>query len=121
MKSTRMRKRLAKRSRTRGSERPHTFVSRPMIADLAIYGVTPAKSRTLSWPAALPECLIREFILGYFDGDGFVTSHRLPNGLYPYLGIVSGSRDFLEAVARAVEQGCGAAIRGPWPASLREF
>ena len=85
-----------------------------MIADLKIYGVTPAKSRTLSWPAALPECLTREFILGYFDGDGFVTSHRLPNGLSPYLGIVSGSRDFLEAVARAVEQGCGVAIGGPW-------
>ena len=72
-----------------------------------------ACERSSDW-RRVPECLTREFILGYFDGDGFVTSHRLPSGLYPYLGIVSGSRDFLEAVARAVEQGCGVAIGGPW-------
>jgi hypothetical protein len=90
------------------------FVSRRMTDDLAVYGITPVKSRTLRWPRMLPQRLTPSFILGYFDGDGFITSHNRANGPYPYLGFTSGSPEFLVAIARVIKECCGVAIGGPW-------
>ncbi len=66
------------------------FVSRKMIDDLEALGVTAVKSRTITWPEKLPSSFAREFILGYFDGDGYITYHERPNRRYPYLGFTSG-------------------------------
>lgn len=90
------------------------FVSHPMVKDLNALGVTPAKSRTILWPENLPPCFAREFILGYFDGDGFITHHKRSNGLYPYIGFTSGSFDLLVRIADIIEQQTGIRPRGPW-------
>lgn len=90
------------------------FVSRNMIDDLELLGVTAAKSLTLRWPERLPSTFAREFILGYFDGDGFITYHERPNRRYPYIGITSGSRDLLVSIADVIEQYTGIRPGGPW-------
>jgi len=90
------------------------FVSRDMVNDLEALGVTAAKSRTITWPERLPSSFAREFILGYFDGDGFITYHERPNRRYPYIGITSGSRDLLVSLADVIEQDTGIRPGGPW-------
>jgi len=46
------------------------FPSNKLCLDLAKYGVVPRKTKVFDWPSALPMKFRREFILGYFDGDG---------------------------------------------------
>lgn len=90
------------------------FVSRNMIDDLELLGITAAKSRTLTWPERLPSTFAREFILGYFDGDGHITYHERPNGRYPYLAFTSGSANLLISIADVIEQHIGIRPGGPW-------
>ena len=85
-----------------------------MITALERLGVGAAKSRTLLWPTTLPAEYCREFILGYFDGDGFITYHQRGAIHYPYLGITSGSRDLLVAIADVIELHVGVRPQGPW-------
>jgi hypothetical protein len=44
--------------------------------DLLKYGLHRNKSLTLQPPKNLPECYFRDFIRGYFDGDGCVSNFR---------------------------------------------
>jgi hypothetical protein len=67
------------------------ITSRQMTADLARFGIVPRKSRTLQWPSHLGP-LLPFFLLGYFDGDGWIYTVR---GKYPGWGACSGSRQFL--------------------------
>jgi hypothetical protein len=90
------------------------FVSRIMVSDLEALGVTAAKSQTITWPERLPPTFAREFILGYFDGDGFITYHKRPNGQYPYIGITSGSVNLLVRISDVIEQHTGIRPGGPW-------
>lgn len=90
------------------------FVSRTMIDDLEMLGITAAKSRTITWPERLPPSFAREFILGYFDGDGFITYHERPNRRYPYLGFTSGSFNLLVSIADVIERHTGIRLGGPW-------
>lgn len=90
------------------------FVSHQMIDDLGTLGITAAKSRTLAWPGRLPPSFAREFILGYFDGDGFITFHERPNRRYPYLGFTSGSVNLLISIADVIEQHTSIRPGGPW-------
>ena len=90
------------------------FVSRSMIADLETFGVTAAKSCTLAWPDKLPECYARPFILGLFDGDGFITSYRRGNTLEPYVGFTGGSPQLLRKIVAVIEQQTGVHVAGPW-------
>ncbi len=85
-----------------------------MVNDLETLGITAAKSRTITWPERLPSSFAHEFILGYFDGDGFITYHERPNRRYPYIGITSGSRDLLASIADVIEQHTGIRPGGPW-------
>jgi hypothetical protein len=85
-----------------------------MIKDLEALGITAVKSRILTWPEKLPTYFAREFILGYFDGDGFITYHERPNGRYLYLGFTSGSPLLLTSVADVIEQHTGVRPGGPW-------
>lgn len=94
------------------------FVSRQMIGDLEALGVTAAKSRTITWPEKLPSLFAREFILGYFDGDGFITYHERPNRRYPYIGITSGSFNLLMSIVDVIEQYTGVRPGGPWRKSI---
>lgn len=90
------------------------FVSHQMIDDLEALGITAAKSLTLEWPENLPSFFAREFILGYFDGDGFITYNERPNRRYPYLGITSGSFNLLVRISDVIEQHTGLRPAGPW-------
>lgn len=90
------------------------FVSHPMVKDLEALCVTPAKSQTITWPDKLPPSFAREFILGYFDGDGSITYHERPNRRYPYIGITSGSFNLLAHIVDITEQHTGVRFGGPW-------
>jgi hypothetical protein len=90
------------------------FVSHQMVQDLEALGITAAKSRTITWPERLPPSFAREFILGYFDGDGFITYHERSNRRYPYIGITSGSFSLLIRIADVIEQHTGIRPAGPW-------
>lgn len=46
--------------------------SKKIVSDLILLGCTPRKSKTLLFPK-LRQDLIRHFIRGYFDGDGWAT------------------------------------------------
>lgn len=105
---------ITSRSRRGHDYQTLAFVSHQMVADLEALGVTAAKSRIILWPEKLPASLAREFILGYFDGDGFVTYHERPNRRYPYIGITSGSYDLLVRIADIIEQHSGIRPGGPW-------
>ena len=90
------------------------FVSHQMVDDLETLGITAAKSRTIAWPEKLPSFFAREFILGYFDGDGFITYNERPNRRYPYLGFTSGSFNLLASIADVIEQHTSIRPGGPW-------
>ncbi len=46
-----------------------TYV-RQIIEDCVALGLRPRKSLDLQWPANLPQAFERDFVRGYFDGDG---------------------------------------------------
>jgi hypothetical protein len=77
--------------------------SRPMVADLARFGIVPRKSRILPWPSGLGH-LLRLYLLGYFDGDGFAYVIR---DKYPGWGVCSGSGPFLVALKEYVHASTG--------------
>ena len=49
-----------------------SFRSKPLCADLALYGILPRKSLTFEFSQAIPKEYHTEFLRGYIDGDGFV-------------------------------------------------
>jgi hypothetical protein len=90
------------------------FTSAKMVGDLARFAIVPAKSLTIRWPQQLPPELARDFVLGYFDGDGYIT-HTISNGYrYEIWGLTSGSLDFLRDVANIVLQQSGIKLSGPY-------
>ena len=69
--------------------------SRQMVADLAMHGVVPRKSRIMNWPCHLGE-LQRPYLLGYFDGDGSMFLPRDRHGTKrPGWNVCSGTEQFL--------------------------
>ena len=73
------------------------------FGDVALYdfllnaGITPAKSKTIK-RVAVPEYYYRDFLRGYFDGDGTVYGYkdlRWKNSFMYYSGFVSASYEFL--------------------------
>lgn len=46
----------------------------PLTTALAAWGIKPSKSFNLQWPSAMDPNLLRHFLRGYFDGDGYCTS-----------------------------------------------
>lgn len=83
--------------------------SQQMVTDLARYGIVPRKSRILEWPA-LPSPLLRPFLSGYFDGDGWI--HVIHKGArrYPGWGVCSGSERFLLDMKEFILASTGVAL-----------
>lgn len=77
------------------------MTSRQLCRDLARHGITPRKSLTLEWPETIDEPLHRLFLLGYFDGDGFVTWSRNGRYLYPRWALL-GTRAFLSRAMQVI-------------------
>ena len=74
--------------------------SKDIYYDLLRLGLTPAKSKTITFPS-IPASLIPHFIRGYFDGDGHVSVSRyLRKGRNAKIsrtilsGFTSGSKNF---------------------------
>jgi len=68
------------------------ITSEKLCKDLAKYGVTPRKTKTIQFPN-LPDHLVSDFIRGYFDGDGWLSK-----GQKTILGFCSGSKQFLTSL-----------------------
>ncbi len=75
--------------------------SKVMFDDLLQLGLTPRKSKTITFPE-IPSPYLSHFVRGYFDGDGNVTSsvykraNRPGPGRTLLSGFTSGSRRFLK-------------------------
>ena len=80
------------------------FTSPTMCADLAALGVIPRKSHTLTWPDSLPEAFVNSFLLGVFDGDGWITIDQRKRIPHYILGFISGSSPFLDRVAQEITE-----------------
>ena len=78
------------------------FTSPRMHIDLARLGIVPRKSHILIWPETLPVDIINSYLLGVFDGDGWITIDKRKSMLYYTLGIISASPTFLERAAQEI-------------------
>jgi len=79
--------------------------SKEIFNDLVKLGFTPNKSLTIKFPN-IPEAYLRDFIRGYFDGDGHAStgfyirkdrSSKIPKHIL-FTGFTSGSRSFLKSL-----------------------
>jgi hypothetical protein len=78
--------------------------SKQMWGDLLSLGARPAKSLVAGMPQ-IPSKVLRHFIRGYIDGDGYLYWERSQRPR-PMIGVVGGHR-FLEALARAIDAETG--------------
>lgn len=78
------------------------FTSPVMCADIAALGVVPRKSHILTWPDLLPEAFVNSYLLGVFDGDGWITIDKRKPTLYYTIGIISASPAFLQRAAQEI-------------------
>lgn len=73
-----------------------SFSSKELILDLIEHGCTPRKSLTLEFPSSVPDCYMRHFIRGYFDGDGSVNCYHAEGSTRPKINIsILGTNMFL--------------------------
>jgi hypothetical protein len=86
------------------------LTSEQLCTDLARIGITPRKSLTLRWPAAMPRNLLGAFLLGYFDGDGFITYSRTGRYVYPRWGLL-GTKAFLSSAMDLISAETGVSRR----------
>lgn len=72
-----------------------TFRDKKMHSDLTKLGCSPKKSLTLQFPneEQVPRYLLRHFVRGFIDGDGYIGMHR--NG-FGRMSITCGSKKFIE-------------------------
>lgn len=68
-----------------------------LIQDLMSYGCVPRKSRILKNLPKLPQHLYKDFILGFYDGDGIASV-----GKSCYMGFV-GTQEFLQNIAKQIK------------------
>jgi intein/homing endonuclease len=91
------------RERVRQNQTPTALLaitSAQLCRNLSRLGITPRKSLTLRWPEGL-DGLRPVFLLGYFDGDGFITQSR--NGRYAYSRWgLTGTEAFLSAAMKLI-------------------
>lgn len=80
--------------------------SRSLRDGLVCRGVGPRKSLTLEWPKGVPLRMEPTFLLGYFDGDGWVTSVRSNGHVYPRWGIL-GTLAFVSHAREVIRRSVG--------------
>lgn len=83
-----------------------SIYSKKIIDDLILLGITQRKSLTLNPPVGLRLNLIRHFIRGYFDGDGYVgiTTNNYKNKIYHSLSIeILGTNQLLNFIKKNCE------------------
>ncbi len=65
-----------------------------MFDDLVNNGIVPRKSKILRYPPTIPDEYNKDFIRGYFDGDGCFSIHEN----LPRFSLYSGSKPMLQSV-----------------------
>lgn len=78
------------------------FWSPAMATDLARHGVVERKSPLVQWPSTVPSALLRHYLRGYHDGDGWMTvrtwqSSSLTWGLVANIAFLEACAAFLSA------------------------
>lgn len=75
------------------------FTSKVMCEDLySMFKLTPRKTKTLEFPPNIPKRYMKDFIRGYFDGDGSLCesfSNKNSRTTSIYASFCSGSIDFM--------------------------
>ena len=69
-----------------------------MCNDLISNNITPKKSLTVIMPNNLPSELIRDYIRGYFDGDGNIKNYYDKNNRHRYNFNIVGGIDMLTQI-----------------------
>jgi len=78
--------------------------SKKMCEDLIGLGMTPGKTRRMTFPK-IPSLMLPDFIRGYFDGDGnvwvgYINHDRVRPTLVIQATFTSGNRKFLEELKK---------------------
>ncbi len=97
------------------------LTSPQMVSDLAHFEIVPRKSATLRWPAALPQTLANSYLLGVYDGDGWITRDLRKPVPYFTAGIISASQGFLQAACAAIYEATGLEAPCLSPVNQRAF
>lgn len=87
--------------KTYGNYSDLSIYDNKFIEDLKNNGVTERKSLTISFPS-IKKIYFKPFILGYFDGDGWLYIAK--KKLKSHIGICSGSYKFLESIRNVLRQ-----------------
>lgn len=71
--------------------------NKKIVCDLIKLGCVPNKSKILQFPSFIKKCLLRHFIRGYIDGDGWITveKNRIRIGVLGTQSILSGIQQVL--------------------------
>lgn len=74
------------------------FVNRYMVNSLSLKGCFENKSLKIKFPSedVIPNYLIRHFVRGYFDGDGYLGVKLLKDRISGRMSLVCGSKSFIE-------------------------
>ncbi len=86
--------------------------SKEMFGDLVRLSMTPNKSLSLKFPR-VPDTYLADFVRGYFDGDGHVTTGFYKRKNRPTkqhvlsCGFTSGSEDFLRGIHQSLKAKVG--------------
>jgi hypothetical protein len=83
--------------------------SKEMFHDLLALGIGPRKSNTLEWPS-LPMSFSIPFLLGYFDGDGWMQKR---DGRTGWLWGLTGTYPFLIMARDCIQHHANVAIAEP--------
>lgn len=85
--------------------------SKKVCTDLMKLGLTPRKSLSVKFPK-IPKRFLRHFVRGVIDGDGSVRYNKRKRSPYFDITICSGSRIFLEVMAKNIAlMGINAKVR----------
>lgn len=83
--------------------------NKSLYEDLILLGVTPSKSLTMDMPN-IPSKYLRDFVRGYFDGDGCVylatAKGKTRLVIIKQLSVIftSGSKKFLESLSKVLDE-----------------
>lgn len=78
-----------------------------LVQDLLQYGIIPNKSKFGKFPQNIPEHLLKHYIRGLIDGDGWITKHKNKSSFTYEFGFSSGVEDVMNHVCNCLYQYIG--------------
>ena len=72
-----------------------------LVRSIAKFGIIPNKTKILDFPN-VPKYLLRHFIRGFLDGDGWISMRNKRKSNEINLGFVNGSKLFMEGLIMAI-------------------